>query len=344
MKTNQEPQSQSEEPQCCAICFAVPASPLNVGQSQSQGQQAEGEEEGNKENINNSHASSTSITTVNHATGFAYLPCCGGAQGQREATTSTKICTSCILTLCEQSRKLKEAANSFRVNNGNVNADEIIMSNHVNVPTTPTTATAGTSTSMSTSTSMRVSPETSSTPHSHLHPMLQESCTIHCPRCRHRVSVRIDNEEYFNNGNGNGYVYITRTAPKAQPNVHVLTCPIIPMSMSMRNDQELVHVLHPFASSSSTARLELPRRARARAPLVPLEAPHAPRNGRRERPSIALRRQRQHQHRNQLLFRQSPLSPPTFVNLKRQESNASVSVEEEQEPQQAIVRTLSFWQ
>jgi hypothetical protein len=114
----------------------------------------------------------------------------------------------------------------------------------------------------------------------------------------------------------------------------------------MINDEELVRVLNPFASSASTARLELPRRARARAPLVPLalEAPHAPRNGRRERPSIALRRQRQHQHRNQLLFRQSPLSPPTFVNLKRQESNASVSVEEEQEPQQAIVRTLSFWQ
>jgi hypothetical protein len=118
------------------------------------------------------------------------------------------------------------------------------------------------------------------------------------------------------------------------------------MSTSMINDEELVRVLNPFASSASTARLELPRRARARAPLVPLalEAPHAPRNGRRERPSIALRRQRQRHNRQ--LFRQSPLSinSPTFMNLMSQKSNASVSVEEEQEPeqQQTIVRTLSF--
>jgi hypothetical protein len=336
MKTNQETQSQSQsqsEPQCCAICFTEPASPLNVGQSQSQSQQVEEEHGGNKENLNHRHtADTTNTTTVNHASGFAHLPCCGGAQGQCEATTSTKICTSCILTLYEQSRKLEEAANSFRVN---VNAYQIMFNVNGNAPTTPTTATAA-------GTPMLVSPETSSTPPPH--PMQQESCTIHCPRCRHRVSVsvRVDN------------VYITSTArSKAQPNVHVQTCPM-PMSLSMnmsmftsmRNDEELVHVLHPFgsstSSSSSSARLELPRRARA--PLVPLlEAPqHAPRNGRRERPSIAPRRQRH----NRQLFRPSPLSinSPIFMNLRRQESNASVSVEEEPEPQQAIIRTPSFWQ
>jgi hypothetical protein len=101
MKTEQQqPQS---EPQCCAICFAEPTSPLNVGpshQSPSQ-QQVEQEQEGNKENLNHRHASTTCTTTVNHASGFAYLSCCGGAQGQCEATTSTKICTSCIMTLCQ---------------------------------------------------------------------------------------------------------------------------------------------------------------------------------------------------------------------------------------------------
>jgi hypothetical protein len=327
MKTEHQ-QSQSEEPRCCAICFTEPASPLNVGQSQSQ----QMEDENNKENHNDHHAS---VTTVNHASGFAYLPCCGGAQGQREATTTTKICTSCIMTLCQQSRKLEEAASSFRVNNVNVNADQIMFNVNGNAPTTPTTSTA----TAAAETSMLVSPETSNSPlpssfSNH------ESCTIHCPRCRHRVSV--------SESNGNGDVYITSTArSKAQPNVHVQTCPIMPTSistsMSMRNDEDLVHVLNPFNSSSSSARLELPRRARApRAPLVPLEAAqHAPRNGRRERPSMALRRQR-HQ-----LFRQSPLRSPTFHRMMRQESVASStsnSVEEEQEPQQAIVRTLSFWQ
>jgi hypothetical protein len=322
------PQPQSE-PQCCAICFTEPASPLNVGQSQ---RVMEEENEGKKENHNHNHRHA-SITTVNHASGFACLPCCGGAQGQREATTSTKICTSCILTLYKQSRKLEEAANSFRVN-----ADQIMFNVNGNGPTTPTPATVNTATAAGASTSMLVSPEKSnSQSSSSTANHMQESCTIHCPRCRHRVSV--------SESNGNGYVYITSTArSKAQPNVHVQTCPIMPMnistSMSMRNDGDLVHVLNPYglsssSSSSSSARLELPRRARA--PLVPLEAP---RNGRREGPSIALRRQRH----NRQLFR-SPLGSPTFHRMMRQESNASVSVEEhDEEPQQAIIRTLSFWQ
>ncbi len=38
-------------------------------------------------------------TTYSPQDGFAHLPCCGG--GSIEVTTSTKLCTGCILQLCE---------------------------------------------------------------------------------------------------------------------------------------------------------------------------------------------------------------------------------------------------
>jgi hypothetical protein len=41
-----------------------------------------------------------SATTVCQLDGFAHLPCCGGKDGKTEQTTSTKICTKCLLILC----------------------------------------------------------------------------------------------------------------------------------------------------------------------------------------------------------------------------------------------------
>lgn len=48
----------------------------------------------------NSANETDSATTVCPLDGFAHLPCCGGKDGKTEQTTSTKICTKCLLILC----------------------------------------------------------------------------------------------------------------------------------------------------------------------------------------------------------------------------------------------------
>jgi len=82
----------SDEPSLqCAICLSVP--------TRSETDFSEFRHLTSEENIQTT-TTSTTRSTVCHKEGFAHLPCCGGTDGKTEQTTSTKICTSCLLLLC----------------------------------------------------------------------------------------------------------------------------------------------------------------------------------------------------------------------------------------------------
>ena len=80
----------SEDPSLqCAICLSVPT---RIETDFSEFRYLSPEE--------NIQTTPTTRSTVCHKEGFAHLPCCGGTDGKTEQTTSTKICTSCLLLLC----------------------------------------------------------------------------------------------------------------------------------------------------------------------------------------------------------------------------------------------------
>ena len=67
----------------CAICLALPNLQQHLPATAA-----------------HNNVTGSSSTTVCPLDGFAHLPCCGGKDGKTEQTTSTKICTKCLLILC----------------------------------------------------------------------------------------------------------------------------------------------------------------------------------------------------------------------------------------------------
>lgn len=79
----------------CAICFECPPCASNSTVTTSPSFSSEAASSNNNFN--------TTTSTLCRRDGFAHLPCCGGNNNSVEQTSTTRICTNCLLLLCSPS-------------------------------------------------------------------------------------------------------------------------------------------------------------------------------------------------------------------------------------------------
>jgi len=301
----------------CAICFCEPSNPEVMGIMVKTDLDAE-----NKENI------SPHATSINPYAGYACLPCCGGSNGQCESTTSTKICTMCVLQLWSREESKAVAVRSILQN---VPQGELLHTDHGTWLQSPFLG--STIDAMTSPISVISSPRN---PNSAYLPAL----TIYCPRCRTRLSIQRSSQD--SKAQTSDALLITAINVKSTSNCY-LRCPTPRLSYDQEDVDEAEHqgeFIHVFRTPFLSPRSQEADIPRNRMFMAPLEAPS---DETRDRPHVALSFQRGQLFRFEPNFPSSVSSEASLISADSHTSSHS-SINMLEVCDREIVRTISFWE